>query len=151
MNATFNPQRLIFGASSGLRSVLYRSVATPLGTWLLESGALDRFAARNRERHLTGFIHHEDGVFYQYIEGEAEAVAQVWHAIQNDPRHEGVTPLHLGPIPNRRFSRWAMGFNDGAKRSLHDWAARSGLSLKGRREAQAVGAFLEYASGAAAR
>lgn len=145
MNISLRPMAL-FGSAAGLTSVLYRSVATPVGAWLTESGALDRFEARNRARSLTGHLHHENGVFWQHIEGEAAAVSRVWAAIQDDARHEQVTALHLGAIPARRFGRSAMGFSDGARRSIFDWAARSGLSLKGRHEAGAVAAFLEYAS-----
>lgn len=137
----------VFGRATGLRSILYRSLATPIGGWLTESGALERFVERNRMRSLTGHLHHEDGVFYQHVEGEAPAVSRLWASILRDPRHEQVTPLHLGPIAARRFARSPMGFSDGAERSIFDWAARSGLSLKGRHEPQAVAAFLEYASG----
>lgn len=152
MNA-FSPdiQPAITGREQPLAALLYRSTANISPEGLRASGALDEFVSRNMEAGLTGHLHLEDGVFYQYLEGPSRGVAAAWAAIRRDPRHDDVQELSHTPIPARRFPRWSMGFSDGAKRSLYDWAARSGLSLKGRHAAPALAAFMEYASSPVAR
>lgn len=134
-----------------LAALLYRSTATIPPEGFRASGAIEDFAARNREAGLTGHLHLEEGVFYQYLEGPARALAAAWAAIRRDRRHDDILELSHAPIPARRFPRWAMGYSEGAQRSLYDWAARSGLSLKGRHATPALTAFLEYASSPAAR
>lgn len=152
MNA-FSPdlQTFALGTTQPLAAVLYRSTATIPAEALHASGAVEEFAARNLEAGLTGHLHLEEGVFYQYLEGPARALAAAWAAIRRDRRHEDILQLSQAPIAVRRFPRWSMGYSDGAQRSLYDWAARSGLSLKGRHAAPGVAAFMEYASSPAAR
>ena len=137
--------------SQPLTSVLYRSSAAISPEALRNSGAVEEFAERNRKLGLTGYMHLEDGLFYQYLEGPARALASAWAAIRRDSRHEDIVELSHAPIPSRRFPRWSMGYSDGGDGSLFDWAARSGLSLKGRHAASAVAAFLEYVSRPAVR
>lgn len=152
MNA-FNPdiQQATPAPDQPLAALLYRSTATVPPEGFLDSGAIDEFAARNRAAGLTGHLHLEDGVFYQYLEGPARALAAAWAAIRRDRRHDDILELAHVPIPSRRFPRWSMGYSDGAHRSLYDWAARSGLSLKGRHAAPALTAFMEYVSSPATR
>ncbi|WP_162784664.1 BLUF domain-containing protein [Paracoccus suum] len=132
-----------------LVSVLYRSHALLSRDAFEASGAPAQFAANNRLRGITGYLHIEDGMFYQHLEGEAGAIGPLWNAIAADPRHRDVTEIGGGAIATRRFDRWAMGYNASDHRSLFDWTARSGLSLKGRHYAQVLTAFLEYASAGA--
>lgn len=143
MNAQTIPHAI---DTNRLSALLYRSAATVSREELEASGALATFAAKNRERGLTGYLHLEDGVFYQYLEGPAGALTEVWRAIQADPRHRDVTLVSRGPIGCRRFARWAMGYDAGESRSLFDWTARSGMSLKGANYPQVLTGFLEYAS-----
>lgn len=138
-------------ATQPLAAVLYRSSAAIGAGDLHASGAIEEFAARNRQAGLTGHLHFEDGVFYQQLEGPARALASAWAAIRRDRRHDDIMELSHAPIPVRRFPRWSMGYSNGAERSLFDWAARSGLSLKGRHAVPALTAFLEYVSSPAAR
>lgn len=136
----------IAAASGQLVSVLYRSRALISRAAFEASGAPAHFADKNRVYGITGYLHLEDEMFYQHIEGQADAIARLWAAIAADPRHRDVTELSQGVVANRRFDRWAMGYNASDNRSLFDWTARSGLSLKGRQYPQVLTAFLEYAS-----
>lgn len=152
MNAfSFDLRSATETATDPLAAVLYRSSAAISPETLQATGAVEQFAARNRQSGLTGHLHLEDGVFYQYLEGPARSVSAAWAAIRRDGRHDDILELSHAPIPARRFPRRAMGFSDGARRSLYDWAARSGLSLKGRHAAPALTGFLEYVSGPALR
>lgn len=134
-------------ATQPLAALLYRSTAAISAEALHASGAVEEFAERNRRTGLTGQLHLEDGVFYQYLEGPARVLESAWAGIRRDRRHDDILELSHAPVAARRFPRWSMGYSDGAQRSLYDWAARSGLSLKGRHAAPALAAFLEYASG----
>lgn len=134
--------------AAGLAAVLYRSIAVTPREEFESAGHAGEFAARNLGNGITGYLHFEDGMFFQYIEGPAAAVARLWASIQRDTRHRDVTVLSQGAVGTRRFARWAMGYNDAEPRSLFDWTARSGLAQKGPRFPQVVTAFLEYASSA---
>lgn len=151
MNAISTEMQPEAASNQPLSSVLYRSSAAISPEALRSSGAVDEFAARNRKFGLTGYMHFEDGLFYQYLEGPARALSSAWAAIRRDARHEDIVELSHVPIPARRFPRWSMGYSDGGDGSLFDWAARSGMSLKGRHAASALTAFLEYVSRPAVR
>lgn len=143
MNAQTGPIR---PSTTAMAAVLYRSSAAMDRAEFEASGAPAAFAARNRDDEVTGYLHLEDGVFYQHLEGPAAAVSRLWQSIAADSRHRDVTLISRGPVGCRRFARWAMGYNAVEPRSLFDWTARSGLSLKGPNYPQVITAFLEYAS-----
>lgn len=133
-------------AGDRLMALLYRSRTALTRSDFAASGAPVEFARRNAERQITGYLHLEDGQFFQHIEGPAEAVTHLWSAIQADPRHRDVALVSHAPASARRFAGWAMGYDITEARSLFDWTARSGLSIKGPKQAQVVVAFMEYAS-----
>jgi hypothetical protein len=81
----------------------------PLGQddlWALLNVAL----ARNQANNITGLLLHRDDSFFQVIEGEQEAVLQVFSSIERDPRHHRIEVLFQGPIEEREFADWRMGF-----------------------------------------
>lgn len=57
---------------------------------------------------ITGALLYSGGYFCQVIEGESEALEDLFETIQMDPRHNQVTVLHFEPIEQRNFSEWAM-------------------------------------------
>lgn len=63
----------------------------------------------NARRGITGALGFLDGVFVQYLEGEAEKVDRLYRHIERDPRHVLPRVLDRSEIPRRLFSRWAMG------------------------------------------
>ncbi|WP_199235237.1 BLUF domain-containing protein [Azospirillum sp. TSA6c] len=68
-------------------------------------------ARKNSEQGITGFLVEFGGIFLQVLEGEAEAVDQLFARIVDDPRHRDVTPLlreTAGGAPE--FGFWAMNF-----------------------------------------
>lgn len=68
---------------------------------------------RNNARiGLTGFLHHEPGLFLQYLEGPAEALQDAWQRIRTDSRHADAEPVGGGPIVRRFFAGWRMGYSD---------------------------------------
>ncbi|MDO5605693.1 MAG: BLUF domain-containing protein [Paracoccus sp. (in: a-proteobacteria)] len=95
-------------------------------------GRLDHFAedcdiilplarARNRELDLSGFLHCEDGVFVQWLEGPKPALEQVVESILADHRHRDVTVFGNGPLEERQFPNWAMGYSVGRQAPLFEY------------------------------
>ena len=111
-----------------LSHLLYRS-----------SGRHDRFdrdcddilvAARERNAlsGLTGFLHAEDGIFVQWLEGPRDALLPVVGSILEDRRHRDVTIFSRGQIELRQFPSCTMGFSDGSRATLFDFLAERGTN-----------------------
>lgn len=119
--------------------VLYRSVASPG----LEEDDIDRLLRRaqhrNRSLGLTGCLHHENGLFFQWLEGPRAPLFRLLEELRDDFRHVGFTVLDQGTLEARVFDDWDMQFSDRQGASLNDWLARDMDPME---EAQAVGQFL---------
>ncbi|NHF72429.1 BLUF domain-containing protein [Paracoccus xiamenensis] len=81
---------------------------------------------RNSEAGLTGFLHAEDGVFIQWLEGPEEEIRLVVESIMNDPRHRDITVYSEGGIDVRKFPNWTMGFSSGRQAPLFEWLTEQG-------------------------
>ncbi len=68
---------------------------------------------KNRSIGLTGFLHYQQGRFFQYIEGERDAVERLFDEIAQDPRHHDVRRIATGQTEQRRFADFEMGFASG--------------------------------------
>lgn len=113
-----------------LTAILYRSEAMIAQGSADESRMLADAARCNESLGITGFIHRESGVYYQWIEGPSGDVDRLYARIQADPRHRGVETLRSGPVIERHFSRWAMGRLDGEHRQIFDWAVQQGVPMR---------------------
>jgi hypothetical protein len=72
-----------------------------------------RARMRNEAVGVTGMLVFHDGTFLQALEGEKNAVLDIFTSIKNDPRHRDLSVLHHGAGPNVRvFGDWSMGFAD---------------------------------------
>ena len=91
-----------------LSNVVYRSRATSpfSGHDLLH---LTRAAqARNRTEAITGLVLHDEGFFYQWLEGPDDSLARVMASITNDRRHTDIEILGRGTMRQRTFDGWTM-------------------------------------------
>lgn len=79
--------------------------------------------ARNETMELTGCLHFEDGLIFQWLEGPRAALDAVIVSIRADHRHSDIVDLSYGPLPGRRFSDWRMRTTDRDNASLLDWFA----------------------------
>ena len=61
---------------------------------------------------ITGMLLYKDGNVMQALEGEEAAVRKLYAKIGRDPRHRGVQTLLQGPVDERQFPAWSMGFRD---------------------------------------
>ncbi|MEL6688307.1 MAG: BLUF domain-containing protein [Pseudomonadota bacterium] len=71
---------------------------------------LEHARKKNTEWDVTGLLCYDHQRFLQIIEGETDVIMDLFHSIQNDPRHTNIRILHEGDIEERAFSDWKMAF-----------------------------------------
>ncbi len=101
-----------------LYQVIYASVATgpiPEDELLI---MLNRSRENNARLGITGMLLHCDGCFIQALEGPKDQVVALLKVIARDSRHQGLQVLFEGPIKERRFSQWSMGFKRPSQEAL---------------------------------
>lgn len=75
----------------------------------------------NARENITGILFHCDGHFIQLLEGENDAVLQLFVKIVQDDRHRNVRLLYHRRTDHRNFSDWHMAMLD---LELHSEAQR---------------------------
>ena len=93
-------------------SLIYASTATKLFTQEELIELLEGSQKNNIKTGITGMLLYRGGNFIQVIEGDSDAVLELYETIENDPRHKDVTLLSKDPIKNRQFPSWSMGFKN---------------------------------------
>jgi FAD-dependent sensor of blue light len=68
--------------------------------------------ASNVKRGITGMLLHKDGNVMQLLEGDEQAVLELYRRIAGDPRHCDVVILVNEPLAARQFADWFMGFTN---------------------------------------
>jgi hypothetical protein len=104
--------------------VYVSSAVTPFSQAEL-AGLLATCHRNNASRGITGMLLYKDGNVMQVLEGDEAAVLELHEKIGRDPRHHGMITLLQGPLQERQFPGWSMGFRD--LRSRHA-AAPTGYS-----------------------
>lgn len=66
--------------------------------------------SHNQQANITGLLVFDGLHFCQQLEGRAREVAAVMARIQGDLRHRDVKVLHQGPLDQRRFRRFSLGY-----------------------------------------
>ncbi len=64
--------------------------------------------ARNEREAITGVMVHDNGQFFQWIEGPADNLGRVMHSIRHDERHTDIEILGNEPVESRAFDGWSM-------------------------------------------
>jgi hypothetical protein len=72
---------------------------------------LKKARPKNEKAAITGMLLYRDGFFIQALEGELDAIENLFANISKDERHRNVILVYKNPIQQRRFSDWTMGFN----------------------------------------
>ena len=104
---------------------LYRSVARPELDRDSIAAILDKARQRNRQQGITGCLHFENGIFFQWVEGPWRRIFQLVEALRDDHRHMDITILDQAPLDQRLFQDWDMRFSDPEAASLFDWRSKS--------------------------
>lgn len=71
---------------------------------------LEQARDKNAALNVTGLLCYDHEQFLQIIEGETDVIMDLFHKIQEDPRHTDVRILHEGDIDSRAFSDWKMAY-----------------------------------------
>ncbi|MEN2425725.1 BLUF domain-containing protein [Chromobacterium vaccinii] len=71
---------------------------------------LESCVRHNLQNDISGVLLYGPGNFIQVLEGEAEAVAETYQRILDDPRHHNLIEILLEDIERRSFANWRMGF-----------------------------------------
>ena len=95
---------------AGLHHLVYQSNATASLTEAELARLLAQSRAYNAANGLTGVLFYSHDNIVQLLEGRKDSVHTVFERIQRDPRHTGVVTLADGPISQRLFDQWSMGF-----------------------------------------
>jgi hypothetical protein len=96
------------GAGDALTALTYRSRAVePMSEPGLR-GLEQQSQERNRLEGLTGLAYYDNGRFFQWLEGPADAVSRVWESVRRDPRHTDIEGVSVLTTPARIFSGWDM-------------------------------------------
>ena len=64
----------------------------------------------NRSRDITGLLVFDGMHFCQQFEGGNTEVSELMERIRLDPRHTDIHILHRGPLADRRFRQWSLGY-----------------------------------------
>lgn len=93
-----------------LQQLIYQSKAiVPFSVDQLEH-LLRSWRTHNYSQHISGLLLYGDDDIIQVIEGPVESVRALYQTIAADARHYDVVILADGPIRERAFAEWSMGF-----------------------------------------
>lgn len=118
---------------SDLVRLVYASEATFIGNSAdqgieLEVGRILTTSRRNNARaEVGGVLYYGNGYFFQCLEGNRDAVVEVYQRISTDPRHKNAKILLKGFTKRRLFQDWSMKYLP-AEKNLRDFLAQHGLS-----------------------
>ncbi len=60
---------------------------------------------------ISGVLLYSEGTFIQVLEGQDKVIDALYLRISADNRHKNVIKLIEGPIEEKSFSQWVMGFS----------------------------------------
>ncbi len=68
--------------------------------------------ARSNNEHMgvSGMLLYHEGSFIQALEGNEQAVTEIYNKISKDKRHTETRVLFRGAVIERDFDGWSMGF-----------------------------------------
>ncbi|RZK42723.1 MAG: BLUF domain-containing protein [Hymenobacter sp.] len=103
-----------------LHHLIYESQATRPFTEAELAALLQQAREHNEVNELSGLLlYANDGRFVQVIEGELNEVYDLYFRhITRDKRHHRFTLLADGPLSQRRFPDWRMGFRPATPEAL---------------------------------
>lgn len=71
---------------------------------------LDQSREKNKRLAITGMLIYHNREFVQILEGEKNAVQELYQTIADDDRHTSVKVFYEGEIKARAFQDWTMAF-----------------------------------------
>lgn len=106
--------RYIFASTmqntSGLHEILYVSTLASDAPIRVVADIAAKSRSANLSRDITGLLVFDGMHFCQQFEGSDIEVSALMGRIRQDPRHTNIEMLHHGPLAERRFRRWSLGY-----------------------------------------
>lgn len=90
--------------------LIYASESTQQLTPAVVQQLVDHASRANARRQVTGVLVFDQHAFLQCLEGDREAVSELFCRIAADSRHRRVVLLEYQPVHERLFTSWSMGF-----------------------------------------
>jgi hypothetical protein len=97
---------------ANLYQLVYTSTATKTFNKAELVDLLKGSVRRNTRFGITGLLLYHSGTFIQALEGDKEALTDLFEKISRDPRHHHLIRLIQGPIQERNWPDSAMSFRD---------------------------------------
>ncbi|WP_022673489.1 BLUF domain-containing protein [Novosphingopyxis baekryungensis] len=91
-----------------IHQLTYRSRATIEVSPLILASIGHIAEERNAAHGITGLLCHQDGSFFQVMEGPRAAIDMLMDIIALDHRHDQVEIISRRDLPEREFGSWAM-------------------------------------------
>lgn len=66
---------------------------------------------RNKATGITGHLHLQNSLFWQFVEGSHDAVADLLHRLKRDRRHSNVKVLLDRDATDRHLADWSMSLS----------------------------------------
>lgn len=94
-----------------LYQLVYSSIRTPSCTEEQIQNILKSCERNNAGKNITGVLLHSENNFVQYLEGDKDII-KLYDLIKDDTRHTRVVLLSYGPLKERVFPSWHMGYKN---------------------------------------
>lgn len=90
--------------------VLYVSTMAPGAPISIVADIALKARIANQAMDITGLLVFDGMRFCQQLEGRRKEVMALTERIRQDPRHTDIEILHHGPLAERRFRRFSLGY-----------------------------------------
>ena len=106
-----------------LHEVLYVSTMAPAAPISMVADIAPRARVANRASEITGLLVFDGMRFCQQLEGSSVEVLALMDRIGRDSRHTNIEIIHQGPLAERRFRRFGLGYVSVDEIDVLEWLA----------------------------
>lgn len=96
--------------ANGLQEIIYVSTLAQDAPLRVIADIAVKSRTANQKLDITGLLVFDGMHFCQQLEGSAQEVAAMMAQIAQDPRHTNVAIVHRGPLDQRRFRQFSLGY-----------------------------------------
>lgn len=114
---------LIMYTDHPLHEMLYVSTMAPAAPISIVADIAPKARVANHASEITGLLIFDGMRFCQQIEGRPGEVLALMDRIGNDPRHTDIEIIHQGPLAERRFRRFGLGYVSVDEIDVLEWLA----------------------------
>lgn len=93
-----------------LYEVIYVSTLAPDAPLSVVAAIARKARPANQEKDISGMLIFDGMRFCQQLEGSQKPVLALLERIRHDARHVNVEILHHGPLAERRFKQFSLGY-----------------------------------------